>query len=313
MQAQPPVLHHYPSSPFSEKVRLVLGAKGLAWRSVQIPIMLPKPDVVALSGGYRRTPLLQIGADVYCDSALICRVLDALQPEPPLYPPAIAGEAEILAQWADSALFWVAIPHLTRQPAGIAALFGDRPPDALKAFIADRMAFAPHVPRLGAHDGAVALGHYLGRLESLLADGRRHLLGDALSIADFSVAHCLWFLRLAPPVGAVLDAYPRLSAWLDRLLAFGHGTSTELDSAAAVALAAAAGSHAAVTVEPGLGFEAGEPVTVSAVDYGSDPVAGTLVGLTRERVTLERDDARAGRVHVHFPRLGFQIRKEKSA
>ena len=69
------IFHHYPNSPFSEKIRLIFGLKHLAWRSVLIPVILPKPDVVALTGGYRKTPVLQIGADIYCDSALIARVL----------------------------------------------------------------------------------------------------------------------------------------------------------------------------------------------------------------------------------------------
>ena len=60
------ILHHYTMSPFAEKVRLMLGYKGLAWRSVHIPSVMPKPDVVALTGGYRKTPVLQVGADVYC-------------------------------------------------------------------------------------------------------------------------------------------------------------------------------------------------------------------------------------------------------
>lgn len=75
------ILHQYATSPFSEKVRLLLGAKGLAWHAVEIPAILPKPDLLALTGGYRRTPVLQVGADIYCDTALICEVLDALAPD----------------------------------------------------------------------------------------------------------------------------------------------------------------------------------------------------------------------------------------
>ena len=67
------ILHHYETSPYSEKVRLGLGLKGLAWASVEIPIIMPKPDLTALTGGYRKTPVLQIGADIYCDSQLIMR------------------------------------------------------------------------------------------------------------------------------------------------------------------------------------------------------------------------------------------------
>jgi hypothetical protein len=46
------ILHHYPTSPFSEKIRLIFGYKKLAWKSVIIPRMMPKPDLVALTGGY---------------------------------------------------------------------------------------------------------------------------------------------------------------------------------------------------------------------------------------------------------------------
>src|SRR6185369_2700024 len=101
------ILHHYLGSPFSEKVRLILGFKGMSWRSVIVPAILPKPDVAALTGGYRRTPFMQIGADIYCDTALMCRVIGTLNPEPPLYPESTSGVSEIIAQWADTTLFWI--------------------------------------------------------------------------------------------------------------------------------------------------------------------------------------------------------------
>ena len=58
------ILHHYPESPFSEKVRAILGAKGLAWRSLQVPMIMPRPATAALTGGYRRIPVLQAGAEL---------------------------------------------------------------------------------------------------------------------------------------------------------------------------------------------------------------------------------------------------------
>ncbi|MBC8007982.1 MAG: glutathione S-transferase N-terminal domain-containing protein, partial [Prolixibacteraceae bacterium] len=75
------ILHHYPESPFAEKIRLILGFKRLTYRSVLVPMMLPKPDVLALTGGYRRAPIMQIGSDIYCDSALIADVLERIHPE----------------------------------------------------------------------------------------------------------------------------------------------------------------------------------------------------------------------------------------
>src|ERR1700693_6088985 len=116
------ILHHYASSPFSEKIRLVLGYKNLAWKAVIIPRIMPKPDVVALTGGYRRTPVLQIGADIYCDTALICDVLEHRQPSPTLHPPGSKGADRIIAQWADSTLFWAAMGY-SFSPAGAAFIF----------------------------------------------------------------------------------------------------------------------------------------------------------------------------------------------
>jgi glutathione S-transferase len=306
----PIVLHQYATSPFSEKIRLILGFKGLEWSAVTVPVVAPKPDVVALTGGYRRTPFLQIGADVYCDTALIARVLERLQPTPTLYPPG-APLASLLAQWADATLFWTVVPYVM-QPAGAAALFAGMSHEALKAFAADRAALTAGMRRLSAADATVQLGSYLAALEAQLSAGRWNLLGSAVSIADFSVAHCLWFVRRAGPLARVLEPHGHLTAWLERLLAFGHGRRGELASEAAIELAALATSHAPAHVDAGLGFEAGAAVVVSAIDYGTDPVAGTLVGLNADEVVLQRVDDRARVVHVHFPRIGFQIKADKS-
>lgn len=304
------VLHHYAGSPFSEKVRLILGYKGLAWKSVSVPVMLPKPDVVALTGGYRRTPFLQVGADIYCDTALMCRVIDAMAPQPPLYPVAAGGAQHMLAQWADSTLFWAAIPY-TMQPAGAQHLFGDAPPDFLKAFAADRAAMTPNLRRATVPDGAAQLASYFGWLDTELADGRPFLLGAQPCIADFSVAQSLWYIRRAPPVAGILAPFTRLAAWYERVAAFGHGQSVKLSSEEAIAIASRS-TPAACAVQPGLGFEAGAAVQVSAVDYASDAVSGELVGLSHEAMTLRRHDERAGTVHVHFPRIGYALRKTES-
>ena len=274
-----------------------------------VPRILPKPDVVALTGGYRRTPFMQIGADVYCDSLLMCRVIDRLAPEPPLHPRESAGLAEVVAQWADSTFFWTAIPYTMQ--VGAADIFAGAPPEYLKAFGADRAAMTPSLRRAPPHDGAAALAAYLQRIEAMLADGRRFLLGSAASIADFSAAQSIWFMRRAAASAAMLDAYPAIGAWFARVTAFGHGESTPMESADAIALAAGTKGHAATSVTEGAGFSRGDAVTVTASDYAHDEIAGTLVGLDADEVVVARDDARAGRVHVHFPRIGFHVKAAK--
>jgi len=305
-----PILHHYPSSPFAEKARLMLGFKGLDWTSVQIPPVMPKPDVVALTGGYRRTPIMQIGADIYCDTALIARQLERLKPEPSLFPAAAAGLAPMVAQWADWTLFWAAVPY-TLQPAGLAHVFSGMPPEAVKAFGEDRVTFRKPVPLMRPAEAIQNLTTYLGYLEMLLGDDRRHLLGAAVSIADFSVYHCLWFVSRGGPLASILDGYPRLGSWFARMKQIGHGVSDQMDSKAAVQLAAnsrpAPASPQEFIETHRLPF--GAAVTVAAADYGTDPVGGELIISRSDEIGVRRTDPRAGTVVVHFPRVGFEIRR----
>ena len=84
--AHPVILHRFPQSPFSEKIRLIFGLKGVAWTSVLISRIMPRPDLMPLTGGYRRTPVMQIGADIYCDTQCIIRELERRFPEPTLFP-----------------------------------------------------------------------------------------------------------------------------------------------------------------------------------------------------------------------------------
>ena len=302
------ILHHYAGSPFSEKVRLILGFKRMSWRAVIVPAILPKPDVMALTGGYRRTPFMQIGADIYCDTTLMCRVIDALNPEPPLYPEPTSGVAEIVAQWADTTLFWTAVPF-TLQPAGIPHVLGGASPETLKAFGTDRAAMNPTMRRATVADGAAQLHTYLARLEHLLDDGRPFLLGALPSIADFSAAQSVWFIRLAPPIATLLDAYRRLQRWYQHVSGFGHGDAASMTSAQAIEVAAQ-GLLAATAFTAEAGLAEGDEVSVTPTDYAHDPVVGRLVGLDAQEVVIERTDARAGTVHVHFPRIGFQIKKQ---
>ncbi|WP_110948635.1 glutathione S-transferase family protein [Pseudomonas bohemica] len=305
------ILHHYPTSLFSEKARLMLGFKGLSWRSVIIPSILPKPDVTALTGGYRKTPVLQVGADIYCDTALIARRLEAEKSAPTFYPEGQEFTAASLANWADSVLFLHSV-SLVFQPASLAVRFAKVPPEAVKAFVADRSMFfdggsATRLPlELAQHQWPTLMS----RLDTQLERNGDFLLGVP-SIADFSVAHTLWFLKQTPVTAPLVDDYPAVLAWYQRVIGFGHGAASELSPADAIEIA-----HSATPAQlpeeaftdPN-GFNVGDQVSVSAVDYGVDPVEGELVFNGREEIIVRREDGRAGTLHVHFPRYGFRIAK----
>jgi glutathione S-transferase len=305
------ILHHYPSSPFSEKIRLVLGYKQLAWKSVIIPRIMPKPELVALTGGYRRTPVLQVGADIYCDTALICDLIEHRQRSPTLYPQGSNGEVRIVAQWADSTLFWAAMAYCF-SPTGAAFLFHDQPPEAAKAFAEDRAIMRGGASRMHPGDATSVYKSYLRRIARMV-DKQAYVMGEEPSLADFSCYHPLWFTQHIPPLAAILDAAPSLADWKARMAAMGHGGMEQSDALAAIDVAA---QSTPASVEKNVfhddhGIALGSQVSVTAESFGLEPTEGELVSATRTRYILRRSDARAGTVHVHFPRIGYQLRAVK--
>lgn len=305
------ILHHYPTSPFAEKARLLLGFKQLSWRSVLIPPVMPKPDLTALTGGYRRTPVLQVGADVYCDTALIARRLEAEKATPELFPEGQEFNVAVLAAWADSVLFLTAV-SLVFQPESMALRFANVPKELVETFGKDRAQLFSNgsVSRVSLAQAKNDWPTYMARLQQQLARSEgEFLFGAAPSLADFAVAHCLWFLRATPVTAPLVDDYPDIRAWLGKVLGVGHGSFSGLPAEQALQIAREA-TPAALPDEPFAepnGFAQGQRVVIRAVDYGSDPVEGELLFAGSEELILRREDARAGVVHVHFPRLGYRI------
>jgi len=308
------ILHHYPSSPFSEKTRLALGYKKLAWKSVLIPPIMPKPDVLSLTGGYRKTPVLQVGADIYCDSALIFDVLEHVQPDPPLYPPHLKGVARVFAQWADTMLFWAAMAY-NLQPKGAAHVFA-KTPDLAKTFSEDRKAMSGNLVRLRPGDATSAYRSYLRRIASM-ADEHDFLFGMEPCVADFAAYHGIWYTRRqVPPLADIFNATPSVIEWAERMAAIGHGAHTELAPADSIAIAKAAdpqpaGSNLLIdsAFQDDHGIPLGTRVTITAESFGPEPTEGELIAATRTHYSLRREDPRAGTLHVHFPRVGYALRK----
>jgi len=295
------ILHHYDISPYAEKIRLIMGLKQLAWRSVQIPLVMPKPDLTALTGGYRLTPVLQIGADIYCDTKSIARRLERERPAPSLFPVAAAATNRGLAFWGET---------LFMDLVAIGFGMGAFPPD----FIADRQKLVPGGINEAAMRATVPaktdeVRAKLTLIEAQLADGRAFLLGEQPSLADLSVYHPLWAMRTFRASEALFDQCRAMPAWMARIAAFGHGTPTPLDSAAAVDIARNTQPTTEAFVDTGelTGRKLGDRIRVFPEAYGRDPVEGDLVYADAHEIALRRTDARAGDVVVHFPREGYIV------
>ena len=299
------ILHHYPASPFSEKVRLTFGLKGLAWRAVEQPSIMPKPELLPLTGGYRKIPVMQIGADVYCDSQCIVRELERRFPKPSVH---AGGEATswAFAVYSDRVLFM----------ATVVLIFGMMGDLVTPEFAEDRTKlmggganrFDPAAMKAGVPLMKESLRSQLTWLESQLSDGRAFLTGPAAGMADFTTYHPIWFLgSYYPPAGELLEAYPRVVAWKERVRAIGHGTMKPMERAEALEIARKAEPETQPLADPNEpnGLKPGDRVTVMADDYGRDPISGTLVTSSANEIALRRSAPEVGDVVVHFPRIGF--------
>lgn len=295
------ILHHYDTSPFSEKARVMFGIKRLAWASVIQPVIMPKPELIPLTGGYRRIPVMQIGADVYCDTQVILAELEARHPDPRL----VRGGDWAVNIWADRLFF----------QATVGVVFGTIGDNVPKEFIADREKLSGRPFDMAAMKAATVpmraqWRSHVAWIEAGLAD-QDFLGGSTPSLADISAYMNVWWLSAAARSAAdeLLASFPRTAGWRGRMKAIGHGERSETSGAEALAVAARhepapASAHDAADA---LGLNPGEAVTVSADDYGRDPIPGALVALNPERVTIARETSELGRLHIHFPRIGYLV------
>ncbi|MBT3623224.1 MAG: glutathione S-transferase family protein [Gammaproteobacteria bacterium] len=302
------VLHQYAESPFSEKVRAILGYKGVSYQAVEIPMIMPRPDTIPLTGGYRKTPVMQIGADVYCDTAIICRVIDEIYPENTIYPEERLGMINTVAHWTDTFFFKVCVA-IAFQPKAAATnpLFKDD--SATSAFMADRAEFSKGSSELGM-PFETAEPHFISHLNQLdqqLSVGGPFLFGDEPSIADFSTYHNVWFIYTREALRDYFSPFEHLLAWYEKMVSFGHGNVEMIPGSAALAQASAAEPEEIMDAAFLDDLKAGQSVSVMPIDYGFQPVVGELLAAGMDEIAVARNDKQVGRIVVHFPRTGFQI------
>ena len=297
------ILWSYDASPFTQKALGMLGVKNLDWRWVETPMMPPKDDLVALTGGYRGTPVLQVGADVYVDSQLIARELERRFPQPTLFP-AGGGLELALVRWSD-AFF----------RSGLKLALALLLPQWPEPFRKDREYLFPDVDfdRV-EEDFGHAKSQYRAHaalLEAQLADGRAFLAGPSPGLADIQAWPFVWLARGAftDLAAQLLDDLPAVAAWEARMKAVGEGRRQPLAAAAALAEARAATSTAVVDVDPRdpQGLKAGQRVEVSPDDTRRGAVRGEIVIANAAEIALRRRDDAVGDVVIHFPRLGYRV------
>ena len=293
------ILHQYALSPYSKKVISIFAFKDLAWHAVEQPVIAPKPDLTPLTGGYRKIPVLQIGAHIYCDTKLIIREIEKRFPDTPLTPPELLGAAELIADWADYRLFsHAAAPSIFE--------IGELVP---KDFLADRAA----MQRPEVMAAALPVDHIKAQFVLDLQMINRQLavapfmLGNRFTLADAAVFHVLNFACSAPSLAAEVNKHQAIAKWLQGVLDMGQGQRNDLQPADALAVARDA-TPDYTPPEDAIADEAlpvGQMIAIKPNDYGQEETVGEIAWTTSEALAIKRTDEQVGDVLVHYPRLGY--------
>ena len=303
MSKQPAIiLHHYEASPYAEKIRAMLGYANLEWASMICPSMPPRPALDPLAGGYRRIPVMQIGADIFCDSELIAEEIATLSGNASLAPMSIDKDLAEFVSFAETDVFF-SVANSVPPLKVLTTLLKTAGPIGTVKFLKDRAGMVKTARTRIPSKKKVSdiLSRYIQQLEQALSE-QAYLGGEQPNYADFAVYNPLWFLNSlnANP----LERSSHAQQWLERMLAFSKPAASQLKKAMA---------FDAASVEPRslpdsvADDSLKQSVAIAPTDYALDAVEGELVACTADRWILKRATADFGDVHVHFPQNGFAM------
>lgn len=299
------ILHHYGVSPYSEKIRCLFGYTDMAWQSMVVAPLPPRPELDPLVGGYRRIPVAQIGADLFCDSNLIAEEISTLAGNPQLGLVNCAAEIQSFVQHTEQTVFMAVVQSVVPKSA-LAMLLPRYWPWQILKLMRDRakVAKTSKAPRLSKTERTDALLHFCDGIDARTTNSD-FLFGDTPTIADFAAYHVVWFADLTRP-GKLLHDRPHALAWQARMHAFGHGEMAKIKPAQ-VFQAARESEPRQITKAQRHHDDIGASVVVRPNDYAREGVTGQLVGADADRWIIARHTDRFGTLHVHFPARGYEL------
>ena len=299
------ILHQYDISPFSQKAQKMMGLKELSWQSVEMPMIAPKPDVEALTGGYRGTPVLQIGRDVFIDNWMIARALDEFDASGPAINAQGGLREAALYAWGER--LFTPLLH-----AALAAYQSEWDAD----FLADRKRVFPDVDfdtlNVSDPDRRSQVRAYLGTVEAQLGLDQDFLGGAQADSCDIHVWGMVWMIHSAlPALMPIVETFPRLTDWYERVSAFGTGDreDVKIDVAWQSLKDGPARPLPDTPDQEPLASWVGEMVDIAAGSADRGSASGRLLAVDHEQVVLGVEPISGEAAQVWFPRFGYHLRQ----
>ena len=283
----------------------MLGYAAISWQSSIVPPMPPRPTLDPMLGGYRRIPVAQIGADIFCDTRLIAAEIARIADKPGLS--FTTAESEI-AKFAENINDTVFMPVVQGANPGkvLRKLVFQYWPWQIAGLLKDRAMVGKYskLPRLNGAKRREIVDNFKDDLETKLKDSS-FLFGETPTIADFAAYHLVWFAGQTRS-GQFLKNKPQASAWELRMSKFGHARHTKINKSQLFETAKNSAPRE-LSKDETAGAGIGESVIIEPSDYALDATSGTLVGESNERWIIARESDSFGTLHIHFPKHGYTI------
>lgn len=304
------ILHRAFGSVYAQKTMCVLGYAGANWHSVMTSEGLPRPVLETLVGSFaRRPPVLQIGADLYCDTDMIMMALSKQLNQPDLNRLTLSEceNQQILA--FDSELFYAVQGSISKRQ------FATR---FFRKF-GVKKAFTFFKDRLTMRNSKQAQQLITGKsqeqwkaiVEKHFAQMQRQLENvpflsgkNTPNAVDFSAFTQVFYMDF---LNDLIDAknYSEVGAWYQRMTAFGLGNFSEITAEKSIEIA----KNTEPTPIPEtlqtsdrLGEEIEVPYNDSLGKLIVEPLKAILVGEDDFQYIIERKNEAIGKVHIHIPK-----------
>ena len=268
-------------------------------------MIAPKPDVEALTGGYRGTPVLQIGRDVFIDNWMIARALDEFDASGPAINAQGGLREAALYAWGER--LFTPLLH-----AALAAYQSEWDAD----FLADRKRVFPDVDfdtlNVSDPDRRSQVRAYLGTVEAQLGLDQDFLGGAQADSCDIHVWGMVWMIHSAlPALIPIVETFPRLTDWYERVSAFGTGDreDVKIDVAWQSLKDGPARPLPDTPDHEPLAPWVGEVVDIAAGSADRGSASGRLLAVDHEQVVLGVEPISGEAAQVWFPRFGYHLRQ----
>lgn len=115
----------------------MLGYTGVKWQSQAAPLTPPRPAIDTLLSGYRRIPVAQIDADIFCDTRIIADEIALLSGTTSLSPYGLNEQDFIFSEFIENDMFIAALNKI-RVSGLVPYLFKNIPLTQLPNYIKDK-------------------------------------------------------------------------------------------------------------------------------------------------------------------------------